>query len=306
VTVTRGATIGSGGGILNRGTLTLRNSTIANSRASSEGGGLFNDSIATVSVSRTLIVNNVGTSSGNGAGVANRGSMILAQSTVAHNIGQGAIYFGAGIFNTGGLSVVGSTVHGNVSHGSGGGLWNSGTLNLYNSTIAYNTSLGNTGGGAIRVVSGSAFLSNCTVVRNFDGSGTGTNAGGISVDGAASLLLNNTVVAENFASGGLAPNVRGAVTGSGNFIGAAGAELTGITNGVDGNRIGTIGAPLDPLLGALQDNGGPTLTCAPLPGSPLINQAFVGAVFATDQRGFKRLVGAKVDIGAVEFRAQDA
>ncbi|NLE37833.1 MAG: cadherin-like domain-containing protein, partial [Pirellulaceae bacterium] len=89
-----------------------------------------------------------------------------------------------------------------------------------------------------------------------------------------------------------------------NFIGYVGG-VSGITNGVNGNQIG-VTTPIDPLLGPLQDNGGPTWTHAPLPGSPLIDagndaQALdaKGNTLLTDQRGFVRLYGT-VDIGAVE------
>ena len=61
----------------------------------------------------------------------------------------------------------------------------------------------------------------------------------------------------------------------------------------------------DPLLGPLQDNGGPTETHALLPGSPAIDagdDSIVGEplLLTTDQRGQPRLQGAHVDIGAYE------
>ena len=44
------------------------------------------------------------------------------------------------------------------------------------------------------------------------------------------------------------------------------------------------------------------MTMPPLPGSPAINAGLnsVTNTYSTDQRGFPRLVGAQVDIGAVE------
>jgi hypothetical protein len=107
---------------------------------------------------------------------------------------------------------------------------------------------------------------------------------------------------------GTAPDVFAAVTtGNGNFIGIGDANLTGITNGANGNHIGTTAAPLIPLLGPLENNGGPTPTEAPLPGSPVIGTGVSGVIPAnttTDQRGFTRTVNGAVDIGAVQF--QDA
>jgi hypothetical protein len=62
----------------------------------------------------------------------------------------------------------------------------------------------------------------------------------------------------------------------------------------------------DPLLGPLANNGGPTLTMLPQPGSPAINNGFVAfaAGINFDQRGlgFPRVVGAAVDIGALEVQ----
>src|SRR5262249_37581050 len=75
--------------------------------------------------------------------------------------------------------------------------------------------------------------------------------------------------------------------------------------------VGTASAPIDPLLGPLQDNGGPTFTHALLPGSPAIDAG--NNVYATewDQRGegFPRIVGIIdpddpiIDIGAFEVQA---
>ncbi|MEZ6072922.1 MAG: choice-of-anchor Q domain-containing protein [Pirellulales bacterium] len=66
---------------------------------------------------------------------------------------------------------------------------------------------------------------------------------------------------------------------------------------------------VDPLLGPLADNGGPTMTHALLPGSPAIDAgdpAFVGPPYA-DQRGYYRVVDgdgdmtARIDMGAFEY-----
>ena len=56
---------------------------------------------------------------------------------------------------------------------------------------------------------------------------------------------------------------------------------------------------VDPRLGPLQDNGGPTQTMALLDGSPAFD-AGSNPLVATDQRGLPRVFGAAVDIGAFE------
>ena len=60
-----------------------------------------------------------------------------------------------------------------------------------------------------------------------------------------------------------------------------------------------------PGLGALANNGGATQTMLPQPGSPLIdagNNSLIPMGMTFDQRGagFPRVVGGRVDIGAVE------
>jgi hypothetical protein len=71
-----------------------------------------------------------------------------------------------------------------------------------------------------------------------------------------------------------------------NLIGDAN-QSTGITNGIKHDLAGNALAPLIPLIGPRQDNGGPTLTHALLSGSPAIDQ---GKSFGlhSDQRGHHR------------------
>lgn len=118
-----------------------------------------------------------------------------------------------------------------------------------------------------------------------------------------------TAVFENsILSGGVA-----AVGGSNpNLLPFNGADLrhnvlTGPTwsdyNDLGGNQFNT-----DPMLGALQDNGGPTHTMLLGASSPAINAGTPGVIsFATDQRGdgFARVLDGTVDVGAVEVAAAD-
>jgi len=81
--------------------------------------------------------------------------------------------------------------------------------------------------------------------------------------------------------------------------------MTGLQNGVNGNLIGSATAPIDPLLGPLQDNGGPTWTMALLPGSPAIDAGDDTPPLPDfDQRGpgFPRISGPHIDIGAFELQ----
>jgi hypothetical protein len=75
--------------------------------------------------------------------------------------------------------------------------------------------------------------------------------------------------------------------------------MTGISDGSQGNRVGTPQASINPLQGALGSYGGPTPTMALLPGSPAIGGGKSGAnVPKTDHRGQPR--SGPVDVGAFE------
>jgi hypothetical protein len=75
-----------------------------------------------------------------------------------------------------------------------------------------------------------------------------------------------------------------------------------ITN-TNGNQVGNVppnSSPIDPRLGPLVDNGGPTRTHALLLGSPAIDAASTPDCPTTDQRGVLRPQGAACDIGSYE------
>jgi hypothetical protein len=129
------------------------------------------------------------------------------------------------------------------------------------------------------------------------------------VDPASALLpvLHNTLSAGNFngATGASRDDVSGALDPGGdyNLIGD-GTGMTGLSDGVNGNLVGSAAAPMDPLLGPLQDNGGPTQTHALLIGSPAIDAGNNAYATDWDQRGegFPRIVNGIIDIGAFEYQ----
>jgi hypothetical protein len=127
-------------------------------------------------------------------------------------------------------------------------------------------------------------------------------AGGLWVSATQTLAtLTSTLVAGNTpATAG--PDVSGPVlaTSAYNLIGD-GSGASGLTDGSNGNQVGTAASPIDPLLGPLQDNGGPTQTMALLPGSPALNAGDPAQLGAADQRGVVRSGG--VNIGAYQASA---
>ena len=78
---------------------------------------------------------------------------------------------------------------------------------------------------------------------------------------------------------------------------------SGSNVGAGANQVGTSASPIDPHLGPLQNNGGPTLTMMPLANSTAIDRGENVLVQNTvDQRGDTRVVDGTVDIGAVEVQ----
>jgi hypothetical protein len=183
-------------------------------------------------------------------------------------------------------------------------MYNRGTAALTNCTVSGN-SAGIVGGGMYNGTFGNttqaatATLTDCTV----SGNSAGILGGGVyNSFSSGTSTLGNTIVAGNTASNSghdaygtftsLGHNLIGETDGSGGWVGS---DLTG-----------SIASPLNPLLGSLANNGGPTRTMALLPGSPAIdagNNSLIPSGVTTDQRGFDRIVNGTVDIGAFEFGA---
>src|SRR5262249_55622792 len=103
------------------------------------------------------------------------------------------------------------------------------------------------------------------------------------------------------------PDVSGAMISLGfNLIGN-GTGSIGLTDGFNGDKVGTATNPINPLLAALANNGGSTQTQALLTGSPAIDAIPVASCAVNaDQRGVARPQGNGCDIGAFEasFTAQ--
>jgi hypothetical protein len=185
----------------------------------------------------------------------------------------------------------------NTSAATGGGLFSYNTAMLTNCTFVGNTAAGTgLGGGGIFRYTGSLALTSCTLTGNSAPQGGGGIAS-YSTPGPVQLV--NTIVAGN--SGGGSPDVQGAFASLGhNLIGAT----DGGTGWVPSDLTGTAANPLDPVLGPLQDNGGPTQTMALLPGSPALDAGDNAYAPQWDQRGpgFPRIVGGIIDLGAFEVQ----
>jgi hypothetical protein len=287
-----------GGGVFvdANSTATLTNCTLSNDSAGNGGGGLCTDGSGPVTFSQCILSDDVALQ---GGGICNTGgTVVLTACTLSNDTNTG-------LLNEGTATVTASTFN-NDSAVNGGGLSNFATVStvtatVTNCTFSNNSATGaSAGGGGIYNAGGATItVTNCTLANNSALTGSG---GGIWNAGGSTLNLTNTIVAENTAAVS-GPDISGNVnTADHNLIGD-GTGSTIITD-LGGNLIGGNGNPvIDPRLGPLQDNGGPTQTLALLADSPAIGHANNSKAPATDQRGNTRLdeTGETTDIGAFEL-----
>jgi hypothetical protein len=125
----------------------------------------------------------------------------------------------------------------------------------------------------------------------------------LQIENAVNSDLESTLIAGNTTDQGSGPIPD-------DVGGAAGATLSGSSNLIFSSSSLAVPAGtlfgVDPLLGALSDNGGPTATIPISPLSPAIDAGNNNAGAGSDQRGsgFPR-VGAAADIGAFELNTVD-
>lgn len=237
-----------------------------------DGGGILND--GNLTIFRCLLKQN---SAHSGGGLKSRrgGSIHIDQCTLDSNKagtdGGGADLFGRFILEN-------STIIGNIASqhetGFGGGINLNGENPLgpevSNCTFVENSA---TNGGGIAC--NTQTIRNCTIVGNTASS----NSGGISVHSQnGAFQLHSSIIFGNQAPESPEISLPFFIDSTANLIG------------------------INPRLGPLQNNGGPTLTMMPLPSSPAIDPIAGSPMIAheTDQRGYFRTVGPTSDIGAVE------
>jgi hypothetical protein len=231
-------------------------------------------------IASLMLGNGGGGGSGLGGAVFNQGGAVtLANSTLTANTARG------------GSSTGGNPNGGQNGGGYGGGIFNlNGSLTLTNVTLAGNTV--QTGSGGAANTQNGVELYNASVDV---GSATSSQTATVTVANSILAHAGTTTAVFNY----LDPASSGSAT-----INFTGPNIVfGVVGNTAGLLAGTAYLPVDPLLGPLADNGGPTPTMALLPGSPAINAGSTAVALAagltTDQRGFGR-VGA-ADLGAFEF-----
>jgi len=324
---------GTGGGIYNDGssgnaTLTASDTTVSGNSASGNyggtGGGILND--GTLAGNAALTVN-TSTVNGNSAGINGTGGGIWNQASPGFSGGPGSAT----------VAISNSTLSSNSATSSGGGIYNFGAdlsnaiLTISNSTLSSN-SADNGGGiyheafGGLALGPGTATLtiSNSTLSGNSASmSGGGIFNAAINTRDKARVTITNGTLSGNSAAssgGGIYTSTDNAAVVIGQTILKAGSSGQNIVGGIvtslgynlssddasaflnaSGDQNGT-----DPLLGPLQNNGGPTFTHALLNGSPALDAGAPPLDYDQRGPGYSRIVNGRIDIGAFEMQAAPA
>ncbi|MEP6483972.1 MAG: choice-of-anchor Q domain-containing protein [Rudaea sp.] len=300
VTLTRGLAGGAQGGgcLLTQGELIAHSSTFssctfnASANTPVRGGGIYAHGNALLyfsSVSGNRL--QASHASSDGGGIA--GSLVsLHYSSVADNMNNcayGQTCRGGGVYANGG-SAQESTISGNRAY-SGAGIYSVGFFTVDQSTIS-----GNKAGD----VAGGLFLkSNGQIVASTIAFNTATFPGGAGIymiSGTTALI--GSIVARNTVDDGLT---------NADIAGAPGSALSGSNDLIMASSLAVpaFTTTLDPLLGPLQNNGGPTKTHAIDECSPAASAGSQGSeTHLWDQRGppYQRVVSVSMDIGAFEAR----
>jgi hypothetical protein len=281
------ATVGTGGGVL-ASTANLTNSIVTGNSAGDAGG----IAAATASLTNCAVSGNFARTEGGGIFAT---EALLINCTVSGNF---AGPNGGGGISAGTATLTNCTVSGNSAGGSGGGMAAI-TANLTNCTVSGNSTTSQGGG---MMVDGLTLL-NTTITENSAHTG-----GGVFLHALGTSSIRNTIIAQNLVDlTGVGPDVFGNFTSGGHNLIGDGTGSTELADGVNGDRVGTAANPIDPRLGPLKKNGGPTRTHALLPGSPAIDRGDNTSLPPTDQRGAARRKDgdgngrAVADIGALEL-----
>src|SRR5882724_6235136 len=270
--------------------VTIQSLTISNGLAPEFGcGGGILDEGSLLSLINCTVSGNSTDGTGGGICADANATLMIDSSTLNGNY---AGDYGGSIANSGTLTINNSTLSGNRGEFTGGAI-----LNGFNSgaslTVSNRTLSGNTtqlhGGGIFN--EGQSAISNSTLSGN-----SGMTAGAI-FNRLATLDIDSTILNR----GELGPNIlndSGTVTSHGYNLSSD--DGGGLLNG-PGDQINT-----NPLLGPLQNNGGPTFTHQLLPGSPAIDAGDPNFTPPPiyDQRGpgFFRVVNSRIDKGSFEVQ----
>jgi hypothetical protein len=223
-----------------------------------------------------------------GGGVtAYNGRATIVRSTLRDNTGSAG--GGVGAIH---VELDSSTLSGNIAN-NGGGAWSDQSLTITNSTITDNTA-SNSGGGLFAGLN-QISMAYTTVVGN--AAPLGAN---VDLDFSAALIVGSSLIGSPLGGGENCDIAGGATVQSHGYN--VSSDTSCALDAGPGDRPST-----DPGVGALADNGGPTLTRLPEPTSPALDLADCAAVaVGVDQRGVSRPQGPACDSGSVEVETSDS
>ena len=305
-----------GGAIVSNGPLTITDSGFTNNEASLQGGAIAAFGMLSVQMS-TFDVNR----GANGGAIAAAGQVAITDSTFSTNQAT----FGGGAISSGGqLTIERSTFTQNTAS-DGGAINATEGLTLINSTFSGNQARFN-GGAVFSDIAANVFINNTTIANNTANSDDqdGGQGGGIfltdpQLTGRGFVEIANTIIGNNVALlGGVVGNINNPDCFG--FIDVSAYNLIRTVKAQCQINFDLNNASLfdvDPLLGPLADNGGPTQTLALLQGSPAIDTGNPATVATggnscedIDQRGEVRPRNGKgagatprCDIGAFEVQS---
>jgi hypothetical protein len=334
----------------NAAELTVANVVIANSYADGDGGAIYSDGGSLTVQGTTISRSNAGSKYDGGAVAVNNTDgdtpteVAITGSRFSRNAAGesgGALHLGSA---DGDVSIVDSTFADSIAFDDGGAIAINGSsptsaARIVSSTISGNESFGVGGGIDGSSVGESLVISDSTIAGNYADQGAGLylyNGGDVPITLASSTVAGNTatrrgggisrygdpgdvlsitssIVAANAAGDG-APDLYQylaagePITVGNSLIGS----VAGLTAPLTQSPAGTNKIDVDPQLGPLADNGGPTFTMAPALSSPAVD-AGVANGLSSDGRGLPRTViqptvplspgSDGTDIGAVELAA---
>lgn len=293
-----------GGGIRNAGVVNVIRGRISDNTAASPnatpvfGGAVYNTGFINVAAVQ-FVANDV---AGHGGAIYNAGSAAVDQGVFFDNFaGNSGPADGGAVYNAaaGSITVTRSELTQNTGQ-KGGAVFNAGNAFVSNSTIGMNQA--DDGGGIFNDGPQAVLnLTHVTIAAN-DASNEG---GGLFHSGTAGVTnVRASIIALNTGTTPALNDIAGRPTTLGNNVIGIGGAPSGFVDGVNSDRAGSTGAPLDPLLTPLDLHGGFTQTFALLAGSPAIDNAsgFPSQIgtFESDQRGAPRLINGFRDSGAYE------
>ena len=292
----------NGGGIAvgQSDALTLKNSKVTDNYGY-VGGGIYGAQGSTISLTNASVCGNGSYQAGGGIDVATNAGLTLTNATISGNYSQttgGGIDLGSNTSAT----FTNATIVGNYSVGNGGGIYGykSNPIKLYNSTLTGNETAAE--GGGIYTVGGSTLTLANSIIAGNAASGSGKD-----LDVGAQVFKGNNILGSSPANGALIDKSNGTYT---QIDGTSQAALLTVFARVAQNPHTGV------LSGVLADNGGPVRTVAisqagiaynaganaalPPDSFDLNNNGNTAEPLPVDARGFARVSGGTVDIGAFE------